>query len=293
MPDFLKKNADNSLQFGDILIEANDTIHDTKNNTVMADMAAKVATDRSNPDGGKGDFTATAKDGKQDLTVNGQYKAHTELDPSTGKSTYNQTDGNGKEEFSYNYQTGTLNGDGITFSEEGTHITGSDFAVNGSGSIETYSHWNAQNQQAGINDAQDNADLTGDNDSFNYVDVDVNVNSDYQSSGLPTDDGSDWSDGSTPDGSLTTDGSTGTDLAGDGPLSNLDSGFDSGNGDQPDAVADRSAPDNPPYPVGNRETASGGGDEQAWSSVGHSEPHLSCPMAGRIPRLKWAKSRLS
>ena len=178
LPAFIKRNADGTLEFHDIKINKDDSIVKAGNNAHIADRAttatAGVAAHQT---------TVSASNGNQVVAVKGEFTSTTHTDAKTGATTTDQRDGQGKPEFNYNWQSGTMRGDGITFTKEGSHIQGSNFAISRSGQIESASSWTAANRSYGINDAGDSYDPPS------YYSSDSS-NSDYSSSDQANSDGS-------------------------------------------------------------------------------------------------------
>lgn len=190
LPSFLKRNADGSLQFDDININSRDFMRAAEHNTKMAD---KTATITAGPDDKP--LTVTAGNGNVSIGVKGEFqsKAHTD---ANGVTTISQTDAHGNPEFSYNSQTGTMRGDGITFTSQGSHIQGARFAVSRSGQIESASSWDADNSASGIYDAGDSYSASSYGDGSGDGNSDANGGNGDGTGSANNNDGSGGSDGS-------------------------------------------------------------------------------------------------
>jgi hypothetical protein len=180
LPSYITRNADGTLQFADVTIDKNDTIHAAKNSLNMADMATKF-------DANHGDVQGAVDPAKHttDLVSKAEdVRAHTAFDPDTHESTYSQTTYAGKPEFSYDFNKGVMNADGITFTPEGTHIAGTDFAIAHGGGIESVSKWNSANTADGISSSETTGDGTdGAGDSWTSNQSNSSDSSDSSDSG--------------------------------------------------------------------------------------------------------------
>jgi hypothetical protein len=150
LPAFIKRLDNGNLQFDDISIDKKDFMTASDHNTKMADKKAVITA-------GPADHPLTVKAGNGDVTITkpGEFTATSHTDAKTGVTTQHQVSASGQNEFDYNSKTGTMAGDGITFTKNGSHIRGTSFAVSSRGQIESASSWDAQNYASGINDASD------------------------------------------------------------------------------------------------------------------------------------------
>ena len=150
LPGFIKRLDNGNFQFDDITIDSKDVMTASDHNTKMADKVAVITA-------GPPATQLTVKAGNGDVTIakKGQFTATAHTDAQTGATTEHQVSASGQNEFDYNTKTGTMAGDGITFTKNGTHIRNTNFAISSRGQIESASSWDAQNYASGINDASD------------------------------------------------------------------------------------------------------------------------------------------
>lgn len=191
LPDFLKRNQDGSLQFGDIKINKNDTIHEGKHDLTVADRETKFTAEQ-----GKVQGSVDVAHGTQDLSSQGEFKSHSVFNAQTHESTYNQTDWDGRPEFNYDFNKSVMNSEGITFTPEGSHIAGTDFAIRTGGERESAAEWRAHNAAAGISSSE----TTGDLSDGSSGDTSTNGSPDGSTDAAQT-----GQNGDNPDGSQTAD----------------------------------------------------------------------------------------
>ena len=150
LPSFIKRLPNGDLQFDDITINKNDSMTASDFNTQMADQSTTITAGPA-----EHQLTVKAVNNTVTVAVKAQFTATSHTDVKTGVTTVHQVGPSGQNEFDYNSQTGTMAGDGITFTKNGTHIRGTAFAVTSHGDIESASSWDAQNNASGIYDASD------------------------------------------------------------------------------------------------------------------------------------------
>jgi hypothetical protein len=194
LPDFLKRNADGSIQFDDINVNSKDFLHADDHNTKMADKTAVITAGSADHP-----LTVTAGNGDVTVAVKGEFDAKSHTDAKTGVTTEHQTDSKGNNEFNYNSKTGTVAGDGITFTHNGSHIQGAKFAVSSSGQIESASSWNRANYASGINDASDS--YISSHNNYNDISYADSSDSSNTSNNGNSDDSADNANGGNQDSS--------------------------------------------------------------------------------------------
>ena len=156
----LKSDGKGGFNFGTVHIDHADNIVDSNHDVHLNDKTNGFNAENNT-------VKATADNGKSTLDVQGQFHAESVVNPATNTSTYKQTGPNGEPQLDYNFNTGTMRGDGITFTSEGSHISGTDFAVSNSGVVESDQQWNTDNLNNGITDAPDynSSNYSGDGSS--------------------------------------------------------------------------------------------------------------------------------
>jgi hypothetical protein len=195
LPDFMKRLDNGDLKFDDITIDKTDFMIASDFNTQMADKTPTVTAGS-----GKHKLTVTALNGNVSLVVSGEFTATAHTDSKTGITTEHQLSASNQNEFDYNFKTGTMAGDGITFTKNGSHIRGTNFAVNSRDQIESASSWDAQNYASGIFDASDA-----------YIRARGNYNESSSSSGGANSPNADGSDGNEIGGNQNGSGDGGSD----------------------------------------------------------------------------------
>jgi hypothetical protein len=150
LPSFIKRLPNGDLQFDDVTIDKKDSMTASDFNTQMADQSTSITAGPA-----EHQLTVKAVNNTVTVAVKAEFTATSHTDTKTGVTTVHQVGPSGQNEFDYNSKTGTMAGDGITFTKNGTHIRGTAFAVTAHGEIESASSWDAQNYSSGIYDASD------------------------------------------------------------------------------------------------------------------------------------------